>query len=298
MATFDAFYESLILRGLEHFRKYYGLYRGTVTRNDDPERRGRIQAKVLQVGHTRAPAVWIDPAFEGAGTSRGFFWPPEVGDSVRVGFEHGNPSTPIVYFGGWFGGEDLPSNFSYTSGQKVAGQTGTASVPERRGLVTRKGHRITFSDEDGKETVELTWHKRSSSDASVTADSNGDRTKSADQTKGDTSTLVFNSDGDIVLTNKNGSKVTLGAKNKNITVRDENNNVITLDKNGVTIESKKVVIKSNNIEVGEGADSVILRGSEFSSYITTHTHGTAWGPSTVPIQPIPENAKSRVAKVK
>lgn len=298
MASFESFFESLILKGLEHFRKYYGLYRGTVTRNDDPDRRGRIQAKVLQVGHTRAPDVWIDPSFDSAGTIRGAFWPPEVGDSVRVAFEHGDPSIPIVYFGGWFGGEDVPTNFSYTSGQKVAGQLGTTSVPERRGWVTRKGHRITFSDEDGKETVEIGWHKRSTSDASATADASGDRTKSADQTKGDTATLVFNSDGDIVLTNKNGSKITLGAKNKNVTVRDENNNIITLDNNGTTIESKKITLKSGNIEVGEGADSVILRGTEFSNYISTHTHGTAWGPSTIPIQPIPVNAKSRIAKVK
>lgn len=298
MANFEAFYESLLLRGLEHFRKYYGLYRGTVTRNDDPERRGRIQVKVLQVGHTKAPEVWVDPSFDGAGTNRGAFWPPEVGDSVRVAFEHGNPSTPIIYFGGWFGGEDLPDDFAYTSGQKVSGQSGTTSVPERRGLITRKGHRITFSDEDGKETVEIGWHKRSASDDSATADTNGDRTKSADRAQGDTATIVFNPDGDIVLTNKNGSKVTLGAKNKNITVQDENNNLITLDKNGATIESKKIVLKSSNVEVGEGADSVILRGTEFSNYIATHTHGTAWGPSTVPIQPIPSNSKSRTAKVK
>ncbi len=298
MANFEAFFESLLLRGLEHFRLYYGLYRGTVTRNDDPERRGRIQVKVLQVGHTRAPEVWIDPAFEGAGSDRGLFWPPEVGDSVRVGFEHGNPSTPIIYFGGWFGGEDLPSDFSYTTGQKVAGQSGTAAVPERRGLVTRKGHRITFSDETGKETVEIGWHKRSSSDPSATADANGDRSKSADRSKGDTSTIVLNSDGDIVLTNKNGSKITLGAKSQNVVVRDENDNVVTMDKNGVTIESKKIVLKSTNVEVGEGADSVMLRGTEFSNYIATHTHGTAWGPSSVPIQQIPANAKSRVAKVK
>lgn len=297
MPSFDAFFEKLVLHGLEHFRLYYGQYRAIVTRNDDPERRGRIQAKVSRV-HSSAPDVWIDPMFDGAGTDRGAFFPPEIGDSVRISFDHGNPAKPVAYSGGWFGGQDLPREFAYTGGKKIIGQTGTVSVPERRGIITRGGHRLTFTDEEGKERVELAWHKRASTDAAAAADSQGDRSKSADRTKGETSTVVISPDGDIVLTNSNGSRVTLSSKNKNITVEDENKNIITLDSNGVTIKSTKIVLKAGKVEVGDGADSPIPRGRELLNWLRTHKHGTAWGPSTPPLDPPPESILSDHANVK
>jgi uncharacterized protein involved in type VI secretion and phage assembly len=297
MPTFDAFFEHLVIKGLEHFRLYYGLYRATVTRNDDPEKRGRVQAKVSRV-HSIAPDIWIDPVFSGAGADRGSFFPPEVGDSVRVNFDHGNPAKPVSYQGGWFGGQELPREFAYTGGKKIIGQTGSVSVPERRGFITRGGHRITFADEDGKERVELAWHKRSATDPAGTADAQGDRSKSADRTKGDTSTVVFTPDGDIVMTNKNGSRITLGAKDKNIVVEDENKNVITMDNNGVTVKSPKIVLKAAAVEVADGADSPIPRGNELLAWLRGHTHQTAWGPSTVPVQPPPQSILSVHAKVK
>jgi len=298
MPSFDAFYENLLLRGLENFRKYYGIYRGTVTRNDDPEMRGRVQAKVLQVGHTNTPDIWIDPAFEGAGENRGSFFPPEVGDSVRVAFEAGRADKPIIYFGGWYGGTDLPEEFSYTTGQRINGQTGSVPVPERRGIITRKGHRLIFNDEDGKETVTLAWHQPSASDAAKTADKNGDRSKTADRGSGKTSTLVMNSDGDVVVTNANGSSVTLSSKNKNIVVQDENSNVLTMDSNGVTLKTKKAVIKATQVEVGDGADTPGVRGRELNTWLTSHTHGTAWGPSSPPLTPPPATILSKNVKLK
>jgi hypothetical protein len=301
MPDFDSFYEAFLLRGLEGFRKYYGWYRGTVTRVDDPTRRGRIQAKVLQVGHTIAPNAWIDPAFEGAGTDRGAFFPPEIGDSVRVAFEHGRPDKPILYIGGWYGEADLPTEFAYTEGKKVTGQTGTVAVPERRGIVTRKGHRLLFADVDGEEAVELSWHKPDPSDAALTADARGDRSQTADRTTGKTSTLLFNADGDVVLSNQNGSKVTLSAKNKNIVIEDENKNVVTIDKSGVVVDATKtgkIVLKGVTVEVADGADTPAVRGRELDTWLKSHTHGTAWGPSTPPLSPPPPSILSKNVKLK
>lgn len=298
MPDFTSFYESFLLRGLEQFRKYYGLYRGTVVRNDDPERRGRIQAKVPQVGHSSAPDVWIDPAFDGAGSDRGSFYPPEIGDSVKVSFSHGDPSKPATFLPGWFGGADLPEEFAYTAGQKVTGQTGTVSVPERRGFVTRKGHSITFSDEDGKESVELTWHRRSSTDESKLADNRGDRSKSADRETGDKASLVFNSDGDVIITNIHGSKLSLNASTKNIVVRDEHGNTLTMHSGGVTIETPKAVIKATQTELSDGADTPAMRGRETELWLKTHTHSTPWGPTGTPIVPPPPNILSKNVKLR
>jgi hypothetical protein len=301
MADFDAFYEALVLKGLENFRKYYGFYRGVVTRIDDPEKRGRVQAKVLQVGHTLTPDVWIDPAFDAAGASRGWFCPPEVGDSVRVAFAHGRPDKPIIYVGGWFGGTDLPPEFAYTEGVKIAGVTGTRPVPERRGFISRKGHRLVFNDENGQETVEISWHQPDPSDAATTADAAGDRSKTADRATGKTSTLQFNADGDIILTNANGSRVQLGAKNENIVIQDENGNVITIDADGVLLDStatRKIVLKVNQVELGAGADTPAVRGRELDTWLKAHTHGTAWGPSSPPLSPPPPTILSKNVKLK
>lgn len=301
MPDFDAFYEALVLRGLENFRKYYGFYRGTVTRNDDPEMRGRIQAKVLQVGHESPPDIWIDPAFDGAGIDRGSFFPPEVGDSVRVAFTHGRPDKPVLYLGGWYGGTDLPDEFAYTEGKKIVGLTGTHPVPEKRGVVTRKGHRLVFDDTDGAETVTLAWHQPSASDAARTADNQGDRSKSADRSAGEHASLVFNVDGDIVLTNQSGSTLKLSAKDKNITITDENKNVITIDKNGVTVDATKtgkISLKGIKVDVGDGADTPAVRGRELDTWLKGHTHGTAWGPSTPPTTPPPATILSKNVKLK
>lgn len=298
MADFQGFYEALLFRGLEHFRKYYGLYRGIVTRNDDPEKRGRIQAKVPQVGHSATPDVWIDPAFDAAGTDRGSFYPPEVGDSVKVSFYHGDPAKPSTYFPGWFGGTDLPEEFAYTEGQKVSGQTGTAAVPERRGFITRKGHRITFSDKDGDERVELVWHKRALADESRSADARGDRSKSADRSTGDTASIAFTPTGDVVLTNPNGSTITLGAKDKNIVIRDEHNNTITMNSQGVTVTSPKIVLKANQTELSDSSDVHVPRGEDLMKYLASHTHSTAWGPSGPPIQPPPAKILSKFVKLR
>jgi uncharacterized protein involved in type VI secretion and phage assembly len=298
---FQAFYETLILRGLEPFKKYYGFYRGTVMRNDDPEKRGRIQVKVLQVGHMDTLNIWVDPAFDAAGTSRGGFFPPEVGDSVRVAFEHGQPEKPVLYIGGWFGTADLPSELAYTEGAKVAGVTGTRSVPEKRGFVTRKGHRLIFNDTKDTESVELSWHQPDPSDASVSADTNGDRSKTASRTSGKTSTLLFDSEGNITITNANGSRVHLSSEDQNIVITDENDNVITMDSTGITLDSSrntKIVLKADQVELASGADTPAVRGRELDTWLRTHTHGTAWGPSSPPLTPPPPTILSKSVKLR
>lgn len=298
MPGFNEFFEALVLRGLENFRLYYGVYRGVVTRNDDPDKRGRVQAYVPQVLQTQAPNVWIDPAFDGAGSERGWFCPPEVGDNVRVSFEHGNPAKPIIYFGGWFGGASTPNEFSYTEGKRVTGQTGTVAVPERRGFITRKGHRLVFSDVDGKEQIELVWHRRAPTDPSVTAESQGDRSKSADRDTGDTASLVFDANGDIILTNKNGSKITLGSAARNIVIEDENHNVATMDSSGVRVKTKKMVIESDQTELSDDSDVSGIRGEDLLQWLKTLTVSTAWGPSGTPIVPPPRTMLSKHVKLR
>lgn len=259
---FERFFQNLLNHGLEYFKKYYGVYRGIVSRNDDPEQRGRIQAHVPSVGQQFALDVWIEPAFDGAGSNRGVFWPPEVGDGVRVVFDKGDPSKPSVYWGGWFGSEDLPDEFS-TSTVAIGGLP--RQVPEKRGFVTRKGHRVIFNDADGEESLEIAWHRPSPLDASVT-----DRAVSADREEGDTSLLRFTGDS-ILIENKDGS-------------------TIEITDGKVFVNIDQVVL------VGDDQDAV--RGNDLLQYLKTHVHGTFWGPSSPPITPPPPTILSKNVKLK
>jgi hypothetical protein len=74
-------------------RRFYGVYRGTVTNSKDPENKRRIKATIPQVLGTE-PTDWAWPT----DYSSTYSTPPKVGQGVWVMFEGGDPSFPI-----WFG---------------------------------------------------------------------------------------------------------------------------------------------------------------------------------------------------
>ena len=88
--------------------RFYGKYRGVVTDNADPEKLGRIKAKVPQVLDTEV-SPWAWPCAAYAGPDVGLFAVPPVGAGVWIEFEAGDPSRPI-WVGGWWGRGDPPSN--------------------------------------------------------------------------------------------------------------------------------------------------------------------------------------------
>lgn len=273
MSFFDAFIQKLTEFGLEHFRRYYSLYRADVKRVDDPEARGRIQIQCPEVGHTQTIQRWVDPSFAAAGKQRGWFWPPEVGDSVWVSFERGDANRPNLYFGGWFGDKEVPEELGYAD-----------KNPKRRGFSTRTGHTFFFNEEAGKESIELYWRKPGSQPTgTATASRNGDK-----------ASLVFNADGSVLVTNKNESTVVLDAKNKKITVTDKDNgNTIVLDSSGVKITTNKDVviadaasckINARSVTIADGADTPAVRGTDLQTWLASHAHPTAVGPTGPPIQ--------------
>lgn len=270
--------------GLEYFQVYPGLYRGIVTRVDDPEAIGRIQAHVPQVGQSEAPAVWIPPAFNGAGANRGSFWPPEVGDSVYVSFQQGNPGRPQCYIGGWFGGTELPSEFAYTNDR-----------PETRGWITRRGHSFVFKDTPGEEAVTLTWHKDASAGTypGATQQLSGPDSgaASSDRGAGETASLTFNSSGSVEIENKSGSRIVLDSDASSITIEDSNGNSIVLDSSGATI-------KSNSIKLSDQADSPGMPFTEWFQWALSHQHPSSTGPTGPPVTPPPNSIASQVVTLK
>jgi hypothetical protein len=62
---------------------------------------------------------------------------------------------------------------------------------------------------------------------------------------------------------------------------------------------QKVIVKSDNIELGEEAIEKIILGSSFLTFFNNHTHPTGVGPSGVPVIPMSDSLHlSQVSKTK
>lgn len=114
----------------------------TVVDNADPENLGRVKVKFMWQKLDDHPqhktSDWIRVQTPDAGSSgavaknRGFFFVPETGDQVMVGFELGDPNRPFV-MGSLFYKEN------------AGGITGDNTLKTIR---TRSGHTLEFDDEE------------------------------------------------------------------------------------------------------------------------------------------------------
>lgn len=304
---FPTFFNQLLKTGLETFRKYYGPYRGLVTRNDDPEERGRIQAYVARAHGptpTSAPDVWVMPNFAAASNDQGAFFPPPVGAVVWVEFENGDPSKPIRYGGGFYGKDETPTEFRYSPD----------GTPRRQGIITRGGHALLFNDEPGSERVGLFWHKASSQPA--TPD------QAADRTTGDNAFYAVEPDGSLSMLAKNGMAVSLSVTDDTVMVVHPNGCRISLDTAGVQIADKggnlialsggtvqvmaqekikmfgKITqILSAGVVLGLGvATYSLVKGELMLAQHAAHTHLSAVGATTPPVSPMTPDVLSKVSK--
>ena len=121
---------------LERVRhRFYGKYRGTVTDNDDPNRRGRIRANVPAVLGEQVSG-WCAPCVPYAGAGVGIAFLPEIGSGVWVEFEGGDVSYPI-WSGCYWRDDELPADVA----------------PAVKVIRTVAGHQILLDDDGSKITV-------------------------------------------------------------------------------------------------------------------------------------------------
>lgn len=84
---------------------FFGKYRGLVTDNSDPTKRGRLKVRVPSVLGTLE--VWAMPCVPYAGAQAGFYAMPEPQTGVWVEFEAGDPSYP-VWTGCFWADNEIP----------------------------------------------------------------------------------------------------------------------------------------------------------------------------------------------
>jgi hypothetical protein len=107
-------------------KRFFGVYRGTVTDSKDPSNKRRITAQVPQIFGSES-TDWAWPA----DSSTTFISPPKVGQGVWIMFEGGDPSFPmwIGTFGNYKGDgtpielTNLPkSNYPETISKNVSAE--------------------------------------------------------------------------------------------------------------------------------------------------------------------------------
>lgn len=149
-----------------------GLQLGVVeAMHEDPQGEYRVKVKLPGLGDG-APGYWARMAVPDAGNARGWFFWPEPGDEVVLGFFNQDPRMPVV-LGSMFGSKNKPP----------ADIADTTDKNLRRGLVTKKGLTLAFIDDD-KAQLYL-------------------------QTPGG-SKILLDDDGELVaLSDKHGNKLTL-----------------------------------------------------------------------------------------
>lgn len=142
--------------GLEYAAsRFYGLYAGRVSSNVDQRQQGRVGVKVPVLGHGRRDGAggfisdthlkMAYPATIYAGRDHGIYFPPELEDLVYVSFDHGDHQSPR-YHGSWWGNDD-PAKTSVGSHLPEEFKTATG-IPTKRGIKTKFGHGIIFSDDE------------------------------------------------------------------------------------------------------------------------------------------------------
>lgn len=88
-----------------------------------------------------APSAPARMAMPMAGNNRGTFFMPEVGDEVVVGFEQGDVSVPVILGSLWNDRAQVPASAD------------TSASNNRRTIVSRAGHQITFDDTPGAGSI-------------------------------------------------------------------------------------------------------------------------------------------------
>jgi hypothetical protein len=91
----------------------------------------------------------------------------------------------------------------------------------------------------------------------------------------------------IFYTRKKGLTISLGDAKVQLDTQDggQLRVVIEMGEDQIRMERRKVIINSNNIELGEGATQSVIRGDAFKTFFDTHVHAGAGSPPVVPMIP-------------
>lgn len=142
-----------------------GVAAGLVTNNQDPDGLGRIKVRFPWLSDDNE-TDWVRVVTFMAGSERGSFFLPEVGDEVLVAFEHGDINRPYVIGALWNGVDQPPETnadgqnnirkIRSRSGHEIIFNDDGTARQEKIEIHTNSGHKIVLDDSAGQEKIEIT----------------------------------------------------------------------------------------------------------------------------------------------
>ena len=105
----------------------------------------------------------------------------------------------------------------------------------------------------------------------------------------------------LIYTRKKGLILGLGDATVQLDTQDggQLRVVIQMGKDQIRMENNKVIVNSNNIELGENAVEAVIKGNTFQAYFNSHTHiGNLGAPTSPPVVPSTPNHLSTVSKTR
>ena len=105
----------------------------------------------------------------------------------------------------------------------------------------------------------------------------------------------------LFYTKKKGMVLSLGDAKIQLDTQDggQLRVVIQMGKDQIRMENNKVIVNSNNIELGENAVEAVIKGNTFQAYFNSHTHiGNLGAPTSPPVVPSTPNHLSTVSKTR
>jgi Rhs element Vgr protein len=179
---------------------------GIVEDIEDPNGWGRVRIALPWLS-ADSPSLWARLALPAAGDKRGFFFIPEVGDEVVVGFLGGDVRYPVV-LGSLWNGQDAPPK-------------SVDAKNDVRSLVSRAGHEVTFDDGDSAPQVLV----KTAAGQTVTLDDTSGSEK-------------------VELADKGGSKVTLDSKGITLEAKSGGNVTIKASGGKVSLDCTQLEAKT------------------------------------------------------
>ena len=195
--------------------RIFGVARGLVTDNKDPDGLGRVRVQLTW--QKEGSAYWARTAAPMSGSSYGAWFLPEVGDEVLVGCEHGDPALLYVLGMLW-------------NGQAAPPATNQDGKNALRLIKSRSGHQLLFDDTEGAPILEL----KLSDGKKVTLDKDG---VAIDDAAGNTITIKSQA-SEIAITS--AAKLTL----KSAQVAIEASGTLEI-KSGGTLTVKGALVQIN-----------------------------------------------------
>ena len=190
-----------------------GMLTATVTNTKDPEKLGRIKVQFLGQG-TDNETDWIRVAAFAAGSKKGAFFLPEVGEEVLVAFIQGSIDRPVAIGVLWENTDKPPE-------ENADGKNNVKM------LKTRAGHTVTFDDDSSKAKIEI----KSSAGHTITLDDASGKEKIEIKDKsGSNKITIDTTKKDITME----SGMTLNIKAQNITIEAQT----ALNLKGVTLKAE------------------------------------------------------------